>query len=227
MNFVMRKIVLVLFTLLFIPSFICAEVSKKGGGALLEEMKNQIGKLGTCEIVFEFEAYSSGGELLGEQSGIFIAQGDCFKISTPIVELFCDGESKWIYDIEAVEMTIFPHNKELDDIAENPFGVLKNLDLSHYKFSNRAEKVVVGSNNCYQLTLTPKDKDSNYTSLIIAISETTSLPVSLRYLNRNGDWYFLTISSIGEIPQKSSDYFLPGDDVLSNPDLYITDLRED
>ena len=129
----MRKIRIVSFLLLFsfvaLPQVILAQ-SAKSSEIVLNELKRQISQMKTSEVLFDFIARSSDGAILLEQSGVFVAQDDSFVMSTDIIDLYCDGVSKWILEKELLEMTIVPHDKSLNDITENPFGVLRNLDLS-------------------------------------------------------------------------------------------------
>lgn len=224
----MRKIRIVSFLLLFsfvaLPQVILAQ-SAKSSEIVLNELKRQISQMKTSEVLFDFVARSSDGAILLEQSGAFVAQDDSFVMSTDIIDLYCDGVSKWILEKELLEMTIVPHDKSLNDITENPFGVLRNLDLSLYKFPKKSKVAKVGSQVLQVVTLTPKEKDPNYTSIVISLSDSTNLPVSIEYFSRTGDSYFVRVNSIGGIAEKTPEYFVPGAQVLDNPDLYITDLR--
>ena len=119
----MRKIRIVSFLLLFsfiaLPQVILAQ-SAKSSETVLNELKRQISQMKTSEVLFDFVARSSDGAILLEQSGAFVAQDDSFVMSTDIIDLYCDGVSKWILEKELLEMTIVPHDKSLNDITENP-----------------------------------------------------------------------------------------------------------
>ncbi|MBR4975053.1 MAG: outer membrane lipoprotein carrier protein LolA, partial [Bacteroidales bacterium] len=198
----MRKIRIVSFLLLFsfvaLPQVILAQ-SAKSSEILLNELKRQISQLKTSEVLFDFVARSSDGAILLEQSGVFVAQDDSFVMSTDIIDLYCDGVSKWILEKELLEMTIVPHDKSLNDITENPFGVLRNLDLSLYKFPKKSKVAKIDSQVLQVITLTPKEKDPNYTSIVISLSDNTHLPISIEYFSRTGDSYFVRVNSIGGI----------------------------
>lgn len=199
--------------------------SAKGSEELLNELKKGISSLGTSEVEFDFVARNSDGTLLLEQSGVFVAQDDSFVMSTDIIDLYCDGVSKWILDKDLLEMTVLPHDKSVNDITENPFGVLRNLDLSLYKLPKKSKVVEIDSQVLQVVTLVPKEKDPNYTSIVMTLSESTNLPVSIEYFSRGGESYFVKVNSIRSIDKKAPEYFIPGADVLNDPELYITDLR--
>ena len=90
---------------------------------LLDRMRQALDALGAAEFTFEFRAENGAGDLLGEESGRFIAQGECFRLEGSVLTVYCDGVSKWIYDEGAQEITVFPHDTASTDPAENPFAV--------------------------------------------------------------------------------------------------------
>lgn len=65
---------------------------------LLDRMRQALDALGAAEFTFEFRAENGAGDLLGEESGRFIAQGECFRLEGSVLTVYCDGVSKWIYD---------------------------------------------------------------------------------------------------------------------------------
>ena len=101
---------------------------------LLDRMRQALDALGAAEFTFEFRAENGAGDLLGEESGRFIAQGECFRLEGSVLTVYCDGVSKWIYDEGAQEITVFPHDTASTDPAENPFAVLRKARPGDYTF---------------------------------------------------------------------------------------------
>lgn len=222
---VRKDIVVILSSLFLFLPFLMFGQSARDSESLLTELKRQMSSYAASHIVFDFRANNSEGDLLVEQSGEFVAQGDSFRMTTPLLDIYCDGKSKWILDNEMLEMMIFPHDSSDDDITENPFVVLKNLNLPDYKFPKRAKVIEEEYGLVQVVELTPKEKDINYISIFLYFSTDTSELVALEYHSRSGETYFVKIDSLEGIKEKSSDYFVPDDTLLDNSDLYITDLR--
>jgi outer membrane lipoprotein-sorting protein len=94
---------------------------------LLDRMRQALDALGAAEFTFEFRAENGAGDLLGEESGRFIAQGECFRLEGSVLTVYCDGVSKWIYDEGAQEITVFPHDTASTDPAENPLSCARRV----------------------------------------------------------------------------------------------------
>ena len=115
---------------------------------LLGQMRQALDALGAAEFGFEFRAFgfefravSQSGELLGEETGTFTAQGESFRLEGSVLTVYCDGVTKWIYDEGAQEITVFPHDTASTDPAENPFAVLRRADPGDYTFRGAVRRV--------------------------------------------------------------------------------------
>ena len=62
---------------------------------LLGQMRQALDALGAAEFGFEFRAVSQSGELLGEETGTFTAQGESFRLEGSVLTVYCDGVTKW------------------------------------------------------------------------------------------------------------------------------------
>ena len=163
---------------------------------------------------------------MGDERGHFVAQGEAFKLSTGSVTVFCDGQTKWIYDTVNEEVTIFPHDVASVDPAENPFAVLSKADASMYSFKGGTDTDKAGDGSVqYVINMVPKDKGLSFTSLRIAVTADTFLPCAVTYASRTGDRYELQIVSVGSVEARPSEYFVPSKELMDNPDIYITDMR--
>ncbi len=216
----MKRFLLVTVMLLSGIVFLKGQSSR----SIMSKMKDKINSSECIDISFSFEFIKSTTEVTDVQAGEFIAQGELFKLITPSLTVFCDGSAKWIYDTSNEEVTIVPHDTQSRDITENPFGVLRTIDLNDYSFSAHPTETVYKGHSAYKITIKPVDKKANYISLQLQIEKTTLLPLSLRYENITGDSYFAEIISFKNITAKSSDFysFSPQS---SDSDIIITDLR--
>ena len=193
---------------------------------LLGRMRKALDALGPAQFAFEFRAGNQAGEELGEEAGTFTAQGECFRLEGSVLTVYCDGVTKWIYDRDAQEITIFPHDTASTDPAENPFAVLRKADPEDYSFRGAVRKVDAADGQAaWLMVMAPKDRNAAYTLIEFTVSRQTMLPVAVSYRSRNGDIYDLKILSVRGLGALSRSDFIPPEILTGNPDIYITDLR--
>ncbi|HIZ85909.1 MAG TPA: outer membrane lipoprotein carrier protein LolA [Candidatus Coprenecus stercoravium] len=193
---------------------------------VLSSIQKALQGLGTADFEFSFQAFGQDGTVLGDENGHFVGQGDAFRLSTDVMTVFCDGHTKWIYNTVNEEVTIFPHDVSSVDPAENPFAVLSKADASAYSFKGGtdADKAEAGA-LVYTVNMVPKDKEQSFTSLRITVNADTFLPRAVIYNSRTGDRYELVIVSAASVEAKPGEFFRPSQELMDNPEIYITDMR--
>lgn len=193
---------------------------------LLGNMRKALDELGTARFVFGFSARNGAGDVIGEESGTFVAQGESFLLSGSVISVYCDGTTKWIYDEVNREITIFPHDSASTDPAENPFAVLSKADPSDYTFRGDVRRVNSGDGQyAWRLTMASKDRNAAYTLIEFTVSARTFLPSGIVYEGRNGDRYELKVLSAERLDRMPQDRFTPPSGLLEDPDVYVTDMR--
>lgn len=194
---------------------------------LLSKMVTAIKKGEALELNFNMTAVSDKGAVIGSFSGVVCAQGYAFKLENPQLEIYCDGDSKWIYNIDEKEVTIFPNDTSQVDLIENPIGFLLSLGSSdaQFKYPNRARetKSSTDSKKLWSIELTPKSKYSPYKSLSICIDKSSYLPVMLMYRSSDDSSYTISISSFNYMPLWPISYFTFPQTKLKRAN--VTDLR--
>lgn len=192
---------------------------------LLVEMRNALDRMGAAEFEFSFRAENMAGDVLGEESGSFVAEGECFRMTASLLTVYCDGRTKWIYDMNNEEIAIFPHDAESADPAENPFAVLRKADPSEYNMKGQVRTVVHDGHPAYLFRMSSRDVNAAYTFIDFTVSADNCLPVAVTYESRNGDRYRLEILAVRERQHVSKDFFAPPADLLDDPDVLVTDMR--
>lgn len=192
---------------------------------VISRMKTALSKYVSAEITFNFDAISPEGEVVLNDAGFFSVQGDAYKMSTGDYSVYCNGTSKWVHDVDNMEMTIFPFTAEGAEFLENPFVILKNMNMEDYKIPTKAEMNDEGDNLSYKLVIQPKDDKATYKKVIIYVKADTFIPAMIDYINKNDDRYIVNVVSITSVPERNLTFFAPDDIILEDPDVYITDLR--
>lgn len=193
---------------------------------VLNNMQRVLSGMETAEFTFSFKAYGESGDLVADESGNFVAQGDCFRLASGSVEVYCDGRAKWIYDKENTEITVFPHDSLSSDPAENPFAALVRTDPALYSFRGGVDVTDRDGVRIYSFTMVPKDNRAPYREICISVDASTWLPAEAGYVGRGGDVYELHIGRVKSVQRKNHDFFVPSEELLDNPDVYVTDMRD-
>ena len=208
---------LVLLVSLF--SFTSA-LANTNSAQLLRKMTEAIKENAAVELKFEMVANIAGSATPDAFKGTVQAQGNAFRLINPHVELFCDGKSKWIVNVDAGELTIFPNDTTQKDLVENPVGFLTSLGGpdSGYKFPEKPKDGPV-----WIIELTPVSKRTAYKNVIVGINKITNLPVSIEYNGKDGSNYKVVITSFKSVPVWALSNFVFPESKMSG--LTVTDLR--
>lgn len=222
-NFDVRKIFAVVFSVLV--AFPLLGQKLPSAKFVVANMQESLKNGGTMKFEFVFRAENSEGKMIEETEGTFVAENESFKMNTPALEMYCDGVSKWLYDIINEEVTIFPHDPNTIEIAENPFSVLSKITSEEYSFRSGVKELQEKGVKSYRIVIVPKDKSLSYSELVLTVSSMTWLPSVMEYMSVSGDRYVLKITNAVSVPAKGTGYFTPSEELLGREDVYITDLR--
>lgn len=211
----MKHTIILALAIIFNIISLSAQDSKE----IISEVSAKMNSFECVELTFSFTALDDKGAVMGEQSGIFIVQGDKFVVLAPQISVYCDGESKWIYDKDNAEVTIIKNDPTKSDITENPFNIFKSAE-DVYNFPSKPSEE---ENGCRTIFMVPKDKKINYSSVEFKVNMSDYTPVSLKYISKSGETYFAQIDSLRKIEPKDDKFFII--DIDSLWDVIVTDLR--
>lgn len=192
---------------------------------MAENMKSALSKGGSVEFTFSFMSKDPSGKTIAEEEGTFIAQGDCFRMNTGALEIFCDGKAKWIYDKVNEEITIFPHDPSTIEIAESPFAVLGMIDAEKFIFRPGAKSIEYEGRQLQSFTIVPKDRNVSYSEVTVSVDPGSWYPVLLEYTSVGGDRYILDISGVVMGKARDTSFYAPSSALMDNPDIYVSDMR--
>lgn len=192
---------------------------------LLLQIRETLDRMGPTDFGFTFEARDEAGELLGAGNGHFLAEGDCFRMTTPMLTVYCDGKTKWLCDMDNMEITIFPHDTASTDPAENPFAVLRKATPAGYDLKGPVRSVEHDGRQAYVLVMSPKDRNAAYTQVSVTVAADSRQPLAILYKSRNGDTYHLEVLSVKEVEELDGTCFVPPAGLLDDPDYIVTDMR--
>ncbi len=161
------------------------------------------------------------------------SQQDAFRLINSHFSIYCDGVTKWLYNIDNKDITIMNHDPEQSDLAENPTAFLHSIG-QNYTYQKEAKTGSISSNDTsaprelagrqmWVIELKPNNERLAYKSIILGIDKTSTVPVMIQYLSKDGSSHTAYVRSFSERSAWSPDYFVfPKDKLEGN---YVTDLR--
>ncbi len=161
------------------------------------------------------------------------SQQDAFRLINSHFSIYCDGTTKWLYNIDNKDITIMNHDPEQSDLAENPTAFLHSIG-ENYTYQKEAKTESISLNDTsvprelagkqmWIIELKPNNDRLAYKSIILGIDKANSVPLMIQYLSKDGSSHTAYIRSFTERSAWSPDYFVfPKDKLEGN---YVTDLR--
>ncbi|GEM_PF-737831 len=161
------------------------------------------------------------------------SQQDAFRLINNHYSIYCDGTTKWFYNIDNNDITIMNHDPEQSDLTENPTAFLHTIS-QNYTFEKEAKTVSITSNDVstpkelagkqmWVIELKPNNDRLAYKSIVLGIDKVDLVPVMMQYFSKDGSSHTAYIRNFSERSAWSPDYFVfPKDKLQGN---YVTDLR--
>ncbi len=199
---------------------------KSSSADYLKSMIDSLEARGGIGFKFNMSTLGSDGSVVGSISGDVKGVGSAFTLTTPLLEIFCDGKTKWIYNVGEGEVIILNHDSSQIDFIENPIGFLAALGRGEAPFvptQNRGGKSKVECGRMWWVELTPKRRGSPYKSLTICIDRESSLPKILMLKNLDESSYNIEIEAFNEISNDNPTLYKFPQERIKN--LKINDLR--
>lgn len=129
-------------------------------------------------------------------SGKYVVKGDKYHIATDVVEVFCDGRTRWEANTDNREVVIDGVDRNDRTLLGNPTRAFDLLDGS-FSHSYSGEAVVDGS-VCDVVKLVPADAaGSNIGTITLAVNRNTALPARIVYaIGDAGDELVIDLRSV-------------------------------
>lgn len=212
-----RYLLVIVAFLLTIPS-----ISAQSSSEVMERLSSGLASMESVSARYSFRMEESSGKVVFSTDGEFYSKGDRFLVRNGYSDIYCDGRSKYIYDKGADEVIIIGHNPKDSNMSENPFIVLKTA-ATEYRYPSRPNVTRVSGDDCFLITLTPKNDRADHVSVELAIRKSDYCVRMITYRTRKGEIYRAEIESIADGGPVESSFFEL--DIDSLPDVFVSDLR--
>ena len=154
--------------------------------------------------------------------GTIHSQKESFKLINNHMEIYCDGKTKWIYNIDNKEITIVNNDPSTTDLTENPMAFFTSLE-NNYSYEQKPKSKTVSNKNLWLIELRPKNKHFAYSSIIIGVEKESLVPVQMEYNSKDGTAQVIYITKFEERRPWPQGYFVFPENIMKG--LNISDLR--
>jgi outer membrane lipoprotein-sorting protein len=171
------------------------------------------------DFLFEYENLPQ--QINETHKGTALCYNKQFRVLTANVEVYCDGDTKWVYNVSVDEVMIFPA-AEAHDITDNPLLYIQQ-HADNFKHKPTVQRKVEQGKAVLFLDLIPKDKKAVYISIGLTVDAVTYYPVSIQYRLKDGQRYTIHVSAFDDkVETKAADFSFPQH---KYPAAEVIDLR--
>ena len=214
----MRSIVFCL--LLFLPFSLFAQ-KDANAKEYLDKSSNAFAQAGTLSVAFTMNIKDIPNNFSQSFDGIIDLKDTKFHINTPDMEVWFDGKTQWILQKDWDEVAITePDPKEVQVL--NPMTIFSMYKKGHnYRYIG--EKVDIKGKKVQEVELTPQDKNSELTKIVMQINKVDFMPVKIHLFYKNKIENIIHINSYKKNVNKPDKSF--AFDKKEHPNVEINDLR--
>ena len=205
-----------LILLLLLPLCIQAQDSKTFLQTFVQKMSAQ-----PVLFNFSFEYENLPQQIKETYEGTALCNSKQFRVLTTKVEVYCDGTTKWVYNIDADEVMLFPA-AEAYDITDNPLLYIQQ-HANDFKYKSTVQRKVEQGKSVLYLDMFPKNKNAAYISIALTVDAATYYPIAIQYRLKDGQRYTVNVSTFNDkVVAKNSDFSFPKH---KYPTAEVVDLR--
>ncbi len=215
----MKKLFL-FFAFLGISSLWAQEQSDPRATDLLKKVEQKYESYKSLSAEFEL-IIEVPGEDRSIQKGYMIQQGDQYFINLPDREIYCDGQSVWLYLKEEQEVQISDVEEDDDGIA-SPRDFLRVYQSDEYTYALTNEFTEKGR-TVQQIEFKPKDRNSDMAKIRLTIDKNSAEILQLRTFYKDGTRVALVLGRLSANKTYAPETFRW--QKKQCPDCYVEDLR--
>ena len=154
--------------------------------------------------------------------GTVQAEKDSYRLENKQMDLFCDGQTKWIHNRGNNEVIILKNDLTQVDLVENPMAFFTSLSKG-YTYADKAKSSNYNNIPVWVVDLFPINKRLGYTKISLLIDKRNEAPVRIVYVMKNGESLAVNITKFAEQKPWGKDHFKF--DSGKHKGLRINDMR--
>lgn len=187
---------------------------------ILDKVSAKFRTFKSPQASFIYSVENAQGKVLATKKGTVRMRGNKYHVSMSGTEIFSDGKTSWSYDKGANEVTV--NGVDLSGNAMTPQKLFTNFYDKDFLYKLNGEKKQAGK-TVQEIEMTPTDKTRPFHKVYVYVDKATSTIYSARFLEKTGNRYSYTITSL-----KPSAIIAESDFVFDKkkyPGVEVVDLR--
>jgi outer membrane lipoprotein carrier protein len=192
-----RLFILSAALMLVVPSF--AQAPKGMGKSdpeakkVLDAVSAKFKTFKAIKAAFALKIENAAGKVQGVKAGTVLMKGVKYRVSITGQEIFCDGTTIWTYDVAAKEVQVSALDNSSGSIT--PQKLFTNFYDKDFLFV-LGQDLKKGGKTYRVVELTPIDKTKSFFKVVLEVDKATSVIMSTRVFEKNGNRYLYAINSI-------------------------------
>lgn len=183
---------------------------------IISQFRSKLSQLSAFEMGFSM---NFDGQV---NVGTVQAQKDSYRMDNKDLSLYCDGDTKWIYNVANNEVVILKNDLSQMDLLENPLAFFYSLGKG-YSYPEKAKSSNVNKTPVWVVDLFPINKRLGYSKISLMIDKRDYSPVRIVYVTKSGESVTVNITSFVEKKPWGQDHFKF--DAGKHNGVKVTDMR--
>jgi outer membrane lipoprotein carrier protein len=210
--------------MIMVPSF--AQAPKGMGKSdpeakkVLDAVSAKFKTFKAIKAAFALKIENAAGKVQGVKAGTVLMKGVKYRVSITGQEIFCDGATIWTYDVAAKEVQVSSLDNGSGSIT--PQKLFTNFYDKDFLFV-LGQDIKKGGKTYKVVELTPIDKTKSFFKVVLEVEKSTSVIMSTKVFEKNGNKYLYAINSINTTASVADDSF--SFNPKKYPGVEVIDLR--
>ncbi len=191
--------------------------------AVLKKLKEKYDAFQAIEAEFAL-TIEFPEELPEVQQGKMVQMGDKYMLSLAGQEIYCDGQTLWLYLKQNEEVQINDVEEEGDFEMLSPKDLLRIYERDDFVYV-LGNAYTEGTKAYQEIEFKPLDQESEYTKMRLTINKQSNELASIKVFSKDGSRYVLELKQLTVNGNYPASFFVF--DHSKYPDVYVEDLRMD
>lgn len=207
----MKKYLLLIISILALTANTFAQDAEQVFKAAVDKLK----AYNNIEIAFDYQMINRAAGIDELMTGTGFLQGEAYKLSVAGQDMICDGATLWTYLPDSQEVMVSSVDSE---DGGSPLSIIN----SYYDNIN-AKFLPSGDTSKMMIEVSPKEKDENFSKLVVVTDTKTMNLKEVRLFDNNGSEFVYNITKFVTNQVLPDNFFTFNEQ--DYPDAEIIDMR--
>lgn len=207
----MKKYLLLIISILTFTANTFAQDAEQVFKATVDKLKSY----DNIEIAFDYQMINTAAGIDELMTGTGHLQGDSYKLNIAGQEMICDGTTLWTYMPDSQEVMVSSVDSEY---GGSPLSI-----INAYYDNISAKFLPSGDPSKMMIEVSPKEKDENFSKLVVVTDTKTMELKEVRLFDNNGSEFVYNITKFVTNQVLPDNFFTFNEQ--DYPDAEIIDMR--